>query len=191
MPSCVPTNASRINGHEYCCAFRVFVGVSNKKIFQVVKMGEVSTFYLERVIGSIFLLIYTIRFVPDKEKDLYTKNLPLIAVVVSITAVIMITSSIPKPNAISAYLFFLMHALNIYKEYAKAGEDGYDHIWQVKYVFAVLLAIATAIYHFTASFTPPKNSPGKRLQYNVHDDDKDEKMVQASKSNTTIEEEES
>jgi hypothetical protein len=137
-----------------------------------------STFYLERVIGSIFILIYSIRFIPDTDKQLYIKNFPLFAVVISIVAMLLITSPIPKPHAMSAYLFFLMHALNIYKEYSNAGEDGNDHVWQVKYVFAVLLAIATSLYHFTASLPPPDTSSNTssniRLQYNEYDDDDDD-----------------
>ena len=140
-------------------------------------MQEVSTFYLERVISSIFILVNNIRFIPDKDKESYTQNLPLIAVVISIGAVILVTSPIPKPNAMSAYLFFLIHALNIYKEYAKAGEDGNDHIWQVKYVFAVLLAIATALYYVTVPLPSFKTIHSKRFRYNEYDDDEDEPIT--------------
>lgn len=116
------------------------------------------TFYLERVIGGIFVLVYVVRFIPNdpRFKAVYTTNLPLIVMGISMIAVLLTVAPIPKSQAMTAYLFFLMHALNIYKEYAKSDECD---VWQVKYVFAVLLAIATALFHATTSLIPPPLPP--------------------------------
>ena len=66
----------------------------------------------------------------------------------------------------SFYLFFVIHALNIYKEYAEAGSvDGADHVWQVKYVFVVLLAIAASIFHASSRL----NQGGTRENGNMRD----------------------
>lgn len=116
------------------------------------------TFYLERVISGIFVLVYVVRFIPNdpRFKAVYTTNLPLIVMGISMIAVLLTVAPIPKSQAMTAYLFFLMHALNIYKEYAKSDECD---VWQVKYVFAVLLAIATALFHATTSLLPPPPPP--------------------------------
>lgn len=127
-------------------------------------------FYLERVIGSLFILIYCIRFLPKTEIRKHATNLPLVAVVVSMLAIVLVSAPIPKADALSAYLFFLMYALNIYKEYAKTGD-----VWQVKYVFAVLLAIATSLYHLTTAVATDHTTSSSKQpkKYDLHEDNDD------------------
>ena len=147
-----------------------------------------STYNLERVISSLFILIYCLRSVPDDNKEFHTLNLPVLCCVISLVAIFLLTVPIPKPSAMTAYLFFLLHALNIYKEYAKAGtDDGTDHVWQVKYVFAVLLAIATSIFYASSQLPSfEQHKPGGKQddkyidQRSKPDDDEEEEGNNAS-----------
>ena len=132
---------------------------------------------VDHIISVLFVTVYLVRAAPEKPTSWKSSLFPLLGVTAAAMAMALLLTLLPVPvkDAIPAYLFFTMHAVNILKEYAESEEKGGDfRTWQVPYVYALLLAIAMGTYTILSTWFPSaRKKPGFDKYYMDEDEDHD------------------
>ena len=115
---------------------------------------------LDGVVGLLFAVIYMMRTLPEKDRPF--QQLTTMCIVCTIVAVLM-KLRLPVPEARVSYLFFLMHAINIYDEHERHDKGRVRHA-PLAFSYFSLLLIA---YGICATVRGGGNDDSK---YNVDED---------------------